>query len=208
MPNSKSETTESSRSAGRRRARILDAAMGCFIARGFHQASMRDISSAAGVSLGNLYNHFENKEAMIVAIAQEEAEDVIRLSRLIGGNGRSKNGSAATDLVEHYFSQAGSLDSAVLTAELSAEAGRNRQVANLFAQNRAALAGVIQQALGIGSSDKDRRRLIDPDDLAGSIIDLLEGLATRPLLTGKAVSKPERRALVALIETLVNPETK
>ncbi|HDO1150981.1 TPA: helix-turn-helix transcriptional regulator, partial [Aeromonas salmonicida] len=40
-----------------RRELIIQAALGCFIERGFHQTGMRDIAAAAGVSLGNLYNH-------------------------------------------------------------------------------------------------------------------------------------------------------
>ncbi|MDC5518787.1 TetR/AcrR family transcriptional regulator, partial [Acinetobacter baumannii] len=48
-----------------RRALIVQAALQCFVERGFHCTSMRDIAQAASVSLGNLYNHFDGKEALI-----------------------------------------------------------------------------------------------------------------------------------------------
>lgn len=56
-----------------RRAQIVEAALACFVSSGFHQTGMRDIADAAGVSLGNLYNHFPNKQALIAEIAALEA---------------------------------------------------------------------------------------------------------------------------------------
>ena len=56
-----------------RREQIIQAALGCFIEQGFHQTGMRDIAAAAGVSLGNLYNHFARKEELIALIASLEA---------------------------------------------------------------------------------------------------------------------------------------
>jgi AcrR family transcriptional regulator len=42
---------------------------------GFHGASMADIAKAAGLSVGQIYRYFENKEAIIAAIvAQDLAE--------------------------------------------------------------------------------------------------------------------------------------
>lgn len=51
------------------REKIVDAALHSFTHKGFHQTSMRDIAQAAGVSVGNLYNHFSGKEALIGEIA-------------------------------------------------------------------------------------------------------------------------------------------
>ena len=52
-----------------RRSQILDAALVCFAKRGFHQTSMHDISAEAGISVGLIYRYFENKEAVISAMA-------------------------------------------------------------------------------------------------------------------------------------------
>lgn len=51
------------------RDKIVEAALHSFTHKGFHQTSMRDIALAAGVSVGNLYNHFAGKEALIDEIA-------------------------------------------------------------------------------------------------------------------------------------------
>lgn len=47
---------------------ILDAAVAVFAAKGFHAASMRDVAAAAGIAPGSIYNHFENKAALLLAV--------------------------------------------------------------------------------------------------------------------------------------------
>jgi AcrR family transcriptional regulator len=47
---------------------IEDAAREILIKRGFHATSMRDIAKRANVSLGNVYNYFETKEAIFESI--------------------------------------------------------------------------------------------------------------------------------------------
>src|SRR5213083_3402738 len=59
-----------------RRSQILDAALVCFAKRGFHQASMHDISAEAGISVGLIYRYFENKEAVISAMADRHKKEI------------------------------------------------------------------------------------------------------------------------------------
>jgi len=48
----------------RSRTHILDAALKLFSHRGYGATSVRDIAEAAGVSKGNVYHHFADKEAI------------------------------------------------------------------------------------------------------------------------------------------------
>jgi AcrR family transcriptional regulator len=48
----------------RSRAQILDAALRLFSSRGYRGTSIRDIADAAGVSTGNLYHQFTDKETI------------------------------------------------------------------------------------------------------------------------------------------------
>ncbi|GHF70200.1 AcrR family transcriptional regulator [Amycolatopsis bartoniae] len=52
-----------------RRAEIVAAARRCFSRDGFHQTSMPDIATEAGVSAGAPYRYFASKEEIILAIA-------------------------------------------------------------------------------------------------------------------------------------------
>lgn len=54
-----------------RREALLKAAASLFRRQGFHGTSTREIAEAAGVSLGNIYNHFPTKEALFVALLAE-----------------------------------------------------------------------------------------------------------------------------------------
>jgi AcrR family transcriptional regulator len=59
-----------------RPTQILDAALVCFAKRGFHQASMHDISTEAGISVGLIYRYFENKDAVISAMADRHKKEI------------------------------------------------------------------------------------------------------------------------------------
>ena len=51
-----------------RRAQIVRAALGVFAEKGFHAATIRDVARAAGLADGTIYNHFENKPALLLGI--------------------------------------------------------------------------------------------------------------------------------------------
>lgn len=52
----------------RRKRRVEDAALVLFRERGFHGVGIRDIAREAGVSLGNLYNYYAQKEDIFESI--------------------------------------------------------------------------------------------------------------------------------------------
>ena len=58
-----------------RRQHVLDAALKVFAERGFHRTTIRDIAQAAGVSDGTIYNVFENKEALLLALLRPLEEE-------------------------------------------------------------------------------------------------------------------------------------
>jgi AcrR family transcriptional regulator len=53
------------------RGLILKAAAALFRRQGFHGTSTRDIAQQAGVSLGNIYNHFPTKEKLFAKLLEE-----------------------------------------------------------------------------------------------------------------------------------------
>ena len=58
----------------KRKEKIEEAARELFIKQGFHATSMRDIAKGAGVSLGNLYNYYETKDAIFESIVAKYME--------------------------------------------------------------------------------------------------------------------------------------
>ena len=64
--------------------RIEDAAKELFIRQGFHATSMRDIASRAQTSLGNLYNYYRTKEAILESIIAKYQKVIdARLQRVL-----------------------------------------------------------------------------------------------------------------------------
>lgn len=57
-----------------RRNQILDAAWSCFAKRGFHQTTMQDIATDAGISAGAIYRYYASKEAVLAAITERNTE--------------------------------------------------------------------------------------------------------------------------------------
>ena len=57
----------------RQRDQIARAALAVMLEKGLHATSLRDISQAAGVSLGALYVHFSNKEELVLDVCRHPA---------------------------------------------------------------------------------------------------------------------------------------
>ncbi len=71
----------SEKAVERKKGRIEDAAKQLFIRQGFHATSMRNIAARAGTSLGNLYNYYPTKEAILDSIIskyQQVVDDRLR----------------------------------------------------------------------------------------------------------------------------------
>jgi AcrR family transcriptional regulator len=62
------ESTYGGRVAAAKQRHILDAAVEAFAYRGYSHATMKDVAEKAGVSAGTIYNHFRNKEELLLAI--------------------------------------------------------------------------------------------------------------------------------------------
>jgi AcrR family transcriptional regulator len=67
-----------------KRDSILDAARHVFAEKGFHRTTIKDIAAQAGVADGTVYNHFENKEALLWALFDRLYENEMRAAQHAG----------------------------------------------------------------------------------------------------------------------------
>ena len=67
-----------------RRAEIVDAAERCVKAKGLHNLKLRDVARESGKSLGNLYNYFQNKEAIVEALVERQTRAFVTMLNLEG----------------------------------------------------------------------------------------------------------------------------
>lgn len=158
-------------------AQILQAALQCFLEKGFHQTSMRDIAQEAGVSLGNLYNHFPGKEAIILAVAMAESEELAPLlQRLAASEGERAQVLA---FLRDFHALCRQPEWATLAVEVLAESARNPAVAEAFAANRRQLQAALAEALQQVAQRERRRPVLAPALQAQVLLDAIESDALR-----------------------------
>ncbi|MGA9573512.1 MAG: TetR/AcrR family transcriptional regulator [Lysobacterales bacterium] len=107
--------------------RILAAAQSCFVESGFYAASMATIAETAGMSQGLIYRYFENKNAIILAIIEQQLTVARRRIRELHS---SENLSSR--MVEYFDEKECEEHNAMnqaLYLEITAQAMRDSQIA-------------------------------------------------------------------------------
>jgi TetR/AcrR family transcriptional regulator, repressor of fatR-cypB operon len=61
-----------------RRDAILDAALECFVDRGFHGTAMPDIAKKTGIAAGTIYHYFASKEELVNALFRKWKAEIAR----------------------------------------------------------------------------------------------------------------------------------
>lgn len=67
-----------------RRQHILDGARGCFARHGYEGATVRRLEQATGLSRGAIFHHFRDKDALFLAVAEQDAA---RMAEVVAGQG-------------------------------------------------------------------------------------------------------------------------
>jgi len=73
-----SRTSRGRPSPADRRDAILDAALRCFVERGFYGTAIPQIAKRAGIASGTIYHYFDSKEALVNALYRKWKSDVAR----------------------------------------------------------------------------------------------------------------------------------
>lgn len=180
-----------------RRHLIVGAAIECFIKNGIHQTGIREIAEHAGVSLGNLYNHFSGKDALIAEIAVLDGLGIERFTKALDGAENSL--VAIRKFVDGYLDYVSQTENAVLTIDLIAEALRNPTVAKHFDSNRSKLIDTLSATIERGISAGDIRDQLNVDETIKLLLDAIEGLGLRVGLKGSKPSANARHTLQEMI---------
>lgn len=178
---SKPPTKRANATAQRRRI-ILEAAVTGFIEFGYHQTGVRDIAKRAGVSLGNLYNHFAGKTEVLAEIAAIEREELAPFLDIL-----SKDASAIDVLQEFvpaYTRHLSAPETIILALEITNEAIRQPEIADLFTDSRNALITALEKLLTRGAQEGSMRRMPNATETAYLILEVIEGTAFRHGIEG------------------------
>ncbi|SFU77843.1 TetR/AcrR family transcriptional regulator [Pseudoduganella namucuonensis] len=185
-----------------RRQQVLDAAETCFRRSGFHGASMAEISKAAGMSAGHIYNYFDSKDAIIAAFVEQNVERVTAIMRNL--EQQEDPLQAIVDDTARSVREHLERDTWALPLEISAEAARNPTIAAVVRDADARSRGQLRAML---KTARERHHLpVDDfalDGLVELVITLYQGLGVRvvhhPDLDAEALIARFRATLKALL---------
>ncbi len=190
-----------------RKLEIVEAAIRCFLEQGYHQTGVRDIARRAGISLGNLYNHFKGKEALLAFIADLEGA---ALEKFIAGlTTQDPPLARLTWFTDSYASFCERPENALLGIEILAEALRNPKIADVFADNRRAVLTALQDCLSDGVSQGAFAPGAADPGTGEIILDAIEGHGLRAVLSpqNKRAAKAAltRFVLAAVVQPAAAP---
>jgi len=175
-----------------RRTQILDAAMVCFAKRGFHQASVHDISAEAGISVGLIYRYFENKEDVIRAMADRHKEEIQEMLK------RARQAPTLLESLEILFTahccEAQPQITSAFVVDLYAEASRNPQVADLVRDVLQTAMEGVTDLIARAPETQPAAHGLTPSELAELIFAVARGMLMRDVLQPAELSAAERRA--------------
>jgi AcrR family transcriptional regulator len=184
--------------------RVLDAAQTCFVERGFHAASMATIAKTAGMSPGLIYRYFENKNAIILAIIEQQLTLARRRIReLQSSEHLSKRIFDYLDDQEPGDQKSMSI---ALYLDISAEATRDPQIGEALQR----YAITVRSELGdwLRRSREEGGYGLADDDLserALMLLCLIEGLKLRAPRAQDLDRRRLQKILEDLLDTLVAP---
>lgn len=161
----------------RRVAQILAGARTCFVARGFHGTSISEISAAARVSTANIYQYFENKDALILALVEDDLRQELALIWRISRS--DMRHSAFEDAFRDGFVGQAAVHAAALRCEVMAEAARNPAVAQLLRANEAKAMAAVTAGIATAQDNGLIDASLDADSCAEMIALVMDGLQRR-----------------------------
>jgi TetR/AcrR family transcriptional repressor of uid operon len=174
-----------------RHAQILDAALVCFAKRGFHQASMHDISAEAGISVGLIYRYFENKDAVISAMADRHKKEIHEVLK------RAQQAPTLLESLEilftaHCCEDAPQLVSAFVV-DLYAEASRNQRVADLVRDVLQTAMDGVTDLIARSPEAESAAHGLKSREQAELIFAVSRGMLMRDVLQPQEMTAAERR---------------
>ncbi|MFT0859933.1 TetR/AcrR family transcriptional regulator [Ancylobacter sp. G4_0304] len=187
------------------RRRVLDAAIACFTRNGFHGTSMHEICAEASMSPGALYRYFPSKDAIIIAIVEEERTLRARLMEHL--ESAPDFVGALTAMGTQLFTGEMEMVCAELGPEIAAEAMRNPALKVMFDEVEAEMDQSMRRALLAAQARGEVDAGLDPDAVMVMINAIGDGLMLRNRLSPELPLGEMMPVLGDLIRRMLAPRT-
>lgn len=141
-----------------RRAQIIEAAISCFLEKGYTNTSMSDIIKASGLSSGSIYSHFSGKEDILIGAVIE------RLSYLKELYAALPEGAGPQDLLEAIYTNQLVSENFSAMLRIRLESLHAPEIAKATADVMPLLQGIITKTLTPWAAEQlSVLHEIDPD---------------------------------------------
>jgi AcrR family transcriptional regulator len=152
---------------------------------------MHDISSEAGISVGLIYRYFENKEAVISAMADRHKQEISEVLE------RARQAPTLLESLEilftaHCCENEPRLISAFVV-DLYAEASRNPHVADLVRDVLETAMGGVRELVARAPEGQNAADGLTPNELAELIFAVARGMLMLDVLRPHEMTAAERR---------------
>jgi AcrR family transcriptional regulator len=180
------EQVPNRRAAAKARTReaLLLAAEEVFADRGYGDASVDEIARVAGVSVGSVYVHFENKQALFAALITRQAEADAERGVSAASEGRAR---ALARFDEQVCTLADSQRLALLDAETWLYAVRHPEFADTLADQERRTLARAADLVSVEDLDPEVRALLTDAEIATVAAALFHGLVRRRRVNREAV---------------------
>src|SRR5437016_12204800 len=169
----------------------MAAAMVCFVKHGFHQTSMNDISVEAGISVGLIYRYFENKDAVISAMADRHKQEIHEVLE------RARQAPTLLESLEILFTaHCCENEPRVISAfvvDLYAEASRNPQMAELVHDVLKTAMDGVTELIARAPETQNATHGLSPTELSELIFAVARGMLMFDVLRPQEMTAAERR---------------
>jgi AcrR family transcriptional regulator len=187
-----------------KRREILRAVARCFRRHGLNGASISDICAEAKISPGHLYHYFDDKDAIITAMAEERLKEITaHFERSIDRPGFMVAGMLSE--VDWLALSEGPANSALLF-EMLAEAVRRRPVAKTLRAFSREMRNVLVDLIHRGQTRGEIDKEIDPVITATVLIGIMDAFRALALRYPEVDTSKATAVLKRLASRLLSPE--
>jgi AcrR family transcriptional regulator len=162
----------------------MRAATKVFLARGFNGATLDEIAAEAGFSKGAVYSNFDDKDALFLALVDEEFARRLDLLRAALEEPSAGAGAAGRSMTEALTAHQ---DLHVLFSEFRVHAARNPSTRRKLARRRAEIRRTLAETVGDYAQRAGAQLTMPPEHAATLLLALTNGLALERLGQPEAV---------------------
>lgn len=131
-----------------RRAQIIEAAISCFLEKGYTNTSMSDIIKASGLSSGSIYSHFSGKEDILNTAINERLNNVKELYETL------PEGAGPQDILETIHTNQLVNDNFSAMLRIRLESLHAPEIARATADIMPLLQGIIVKTLTLWAAEQ------------------------------------------------------